>query len=130
MSVVDERERRLRLWFSAWLTQDAGAVDEVFAQDIVYSECYGPEYRGIHQVRRWFEEWNQRGRVLDWTIREMYRDGDMLIAVWTFCCMYDGVTDGFDGVTLARFDEAERLVSLREFQSKAEHELSYGRSDG
>lgn len=94
--------------------------------EIVYSECYGPEYRGIEQIKRWFSAWNAVGRVLQWRIDEMHRDGDMLVATWFFLCRYDGEVGGFNGVTLARFDEANRIISLREFQSMAEHELPYG----
>lgn len=37
-------------------------------ENIVYSECYGPEYRGISQIVKWFVEWNKRGKVLEWNI--------------------------------------------------------------
>lgn len=64
--------------------------------------------------------------MLEWTIKEVYRDGDALIAVWYFLCDYEGSIGGFDGVTIARFDSDEKIASLREFQSKAEHILPYG----
>ena len=120
------KEAAIRRWFEAWLAQDASAIDDVFDEEIVYSECYGPEYRGISQIHRWFDDWNRKGRVLEWTIREMYCDADCLIAVWYFRCEYEGNTDGFDGVTLAKINEDGKIASLREFQSKAEHILPYG----
>ena len=119
-------EKALGRWFEAWIQKDASAIGEVFAKEIVYSECYGPVYRGLEQIRRWFGDWNQKGRVLEWTIRETYRDGDCLIAVWFFLCEFEGNTDGFDGVTISRFDAEGKIISLREFQSKAEHTLVYG----
>ena len=35
-------ERMLLRWFDAWLENDASAIDEVFSDGIVYSECWGP----------------------------------------------------------------------------------------
>ena len=123
---MDHKESSLRRWFSAWIDRDAGVIDEVFAQNIVYSECYGPEYRGLAQIHRWFADWNQKGRVLEWTIREMYCDGDALIAVWYFLCDYEGSVGGFDGVTIAKFSEEGKIVSLREYQSDSKHVFPYG----
>jgi len=123
--MTGNRERLLRRWFSSWIDQDASAIDEVFADHIVYSECYGPEYRGIDQIKRWFSDWNQKGRVLEWTIREIYSCEDKVIACWMFSCDYEGNVDGFDGVTIAEFEEGDRIVTLREFQSKTEHVYPY-----
>ena len=72
------------------------------------------------------DDWNCRGRVLVWDIREIYQDGDHLIAEWYFQCVFDGVTDGFDGVSLIRFNPVGKIVSLREYQSKSEHIYPYG----
>ena len=119
------REQTLARWFSAWITRDEAAVDEVFAEAIAYSECYGPEYRGIGQVKRWFQDWNRKGSVLRWDMHETFHDGDTLIATWYFCCEYEGKTDGFDGVTIADFDEEGKIMNLSEFESKAEHVYPY-----
>ncbi|MBR5288604.1 MAG: nuclear transport factor 2 family protein [Clostridia bacterium] len=119
--------RTLERWFAAWIERDASVINDVFAGKIVYSECYGPEYRGIGQIHRWFDEWNRKGRVLEWTIRESYCDGDTIIAVWYFCCEYEGNTAGFDGVTIARFGAEGKITSLREFQSDPKHVFPYGK---
>ena len=34
-----------------------------FTENAVYTECYGPEYRGIEQIEKWFADWNKKGRV-------------------------------------------------------------------
>ena len=79
-----------------------------------------------NSLRRWFSDWNQNGRVLEWTIKETYRDGDVLIAVWYFLCDYEGSIGSFDGVTIARFDDEEKIISLREYQSDSKHVFPYG----
>ena len=119
-------EARVRGYFQAWLEQDLEAVKEIFAENVVYSECYGPEYRGLSQIIRWFTEWNERGRVLEWRIKRVLQENKTLVAEWYFQCQYEGVIDGFDGVSIVDFDDEMKIVKLREFQSKAEHYFPYG----
>lgn len=45
-----EPEQLIGAYFQAWLTQDESRLAEFFESDAVYSECYGPEYRGIDQI--------------------------------------------------------------------------------
>lgn len=40
------RQCAMRKWFSAWLKRDGACIDEVFSEDVRYTECYGPEYLG------------------------------------------------------------------------------------
>ena len=115
----------LRRYFRAWVDADIDTVRELFSDDIVYSECWGPEYRGIGQITRWFEDWNKKGRVLEWRIKRTVEQGDTLVAEWYFECEYEGNTDGFDGVTIADLDNDGRICRLSEFQSKAEHIFPY-----
>ena len=115
----------LRQWFHAWLENDAGSIDHIFTDGIVYSECYGPEYHGIEQIKKWFAEWNKKGKVLEWTIKQMIQQDSILVAEWRFKCIYNDIEDEFDGVTIAEFDNDMRISKLREFQSKAEHYFPY-----
>ncbi len=116
----------LQRYFRAWLDKDPEAVRRVFAEGVVYSECYGPEYHGLRQILQWFEDWNRKGTVTEWTIRRTLEQGSTIVAEWFFRCDYEGVTDGFDGVTVADFDSSGKIICLKEFQSKAEHCYPYG----
>ena len=49
-------EEVIRKYFQCWLDKDIDAVKGIFSDDIIYSECYGPVYKGIGQIIRWFEE--------------------------------------------------------------------------
>ena len=59
-------EEIIRNYFSCWLNKDENPLTDIFADNIIYSECYGPEYRGIRQIQQWFHDWNQKGTVEKW----------------------------------------------------------------
>lgn len=40
-------EEVIKKYFQCWLDKDVDAVKEIFSDDIIYSECYGPVYKGI-----------------------------------------------------------------------------------
>ena len=118
-------EQILRDYFKAWLEKDSSVLSDIFADNVLYSECYGPEYHGIDQIHRWFADWNRKGSVLEWIIKRVLQQDNTLVAEWYFKCDYEGSIDGFDGVTIADFDENLKITKLLEFQSKAEHEFPY-----
>ena len=120
-------EKIIRQYFDCWLKKDIAPLKEIFADNVVYTECYGPQYQGLDQVLRWFREWNEKGTVLKWDIKQVLTQGNTLAAEWYFECNYDGAVSGFDGVTLAVFDRDGKIASLKEFESKAQHHHPYGR---
>ena len=111
-------------WFGMWLegaSADQELIESIFSKDIIYTECYGPQYSGTEQIKRWFREWNQRGRVIRWDIHRTTSQGDVYAVEWYFQCCYEGEVSGFDGVTIACFDAEGKILRLSEFQSKCEH---------
>lgn len=121
-------DEKVRAYFFAWLSKDASVLPAIFAVDAVYTECYGPQYFGISQIQRWFADWNLRGSVLQWDIKNVLESGNALCVEWYFRCEYDGVVDEFDGVSWIEFDEQGKIKALREFQSKAEHHFPYAQT--
>lgn len=119
-------EEIIREYFQAWLDADIEPIKDIFSNDAVYSECYAPEYHGLTQILKWFTDWNTRGRVLEWSIKRVIEKDRTIVVEWYFKCDYDSVIDGFDGVTIADFDEDGKISKLSEFQSKAEHCYPYG----
>ncbi len=51
-----EKERAITAYFDMWISRDFSALDSIFAEDVFYSECYGPEYRGLREIHLWVEE--------------------------------------------------------------------------
>jgi len=125
--IAVEEELLVRRYFDAWLRRDGDCLEELFDPDAVYSECYGPEYHGIAQIRRWFTDWNRRGEVVTWRIRRFFMQGRQAAAEWYFECVYDGVPSAFDGVSLIVFSQTGAILELREFESRHEHTFPYGR---
>ena len=114
----------LQRYFRAWIDNDIDTVRELFCDDVVYSECYGPEYHGLSQILKWFEDWNKLGRVLEWDIKRIMEHGDTIVAEWWFKCEYGGNIDGFDGVTIADIKDG-KIYRLSEFQSDPDHYYPY-----
>ncbi|MDF2943852.1 MAG: nuclear transport factor 2 family protein [Herbinix sp.] len=122
---MKSREKKIQNYFNMWLTKSTTGIDAIFDDNIIYSECYGPEYNGIEQVKRWFSDWCSHGTVLEWHIKQFINQDKKTVVEWYFKCNYDGVINGFDGVSLIEFNNNEKIYSIREFQSKAEHYFPY-----
>lgn len=90
-------EEIIRNYFSCWLNKDEKPLTDIFADNIIYSECYGPEYRGIRQIQQWFYDWNQKGTVEKWDIKQIYICQNTVIVEWYFQCDYCDTPGAFDG---------------------------------
>ena len=116
MDAEKQRESKIRQWFSMWLDKQDTGIEELFAPDAVYIESWGPEYHGNGKIKLWFDEWNTRGTVERWDIRQYFRKGDQTVVEWAFrCVMADGTVQSFDGLSLIRWNEAGQICFLQEF---------------
>lgn len=119
------RKSIIEKYFSSWINKDRKHFEEIFSEVITYSECYGPKYHGLEQISRWFDDWNKCGTVLIWDIKNVYQDNDVYVVEWYFECDYNNNIDGFNGVSLIEFNKEEKIMSIKEFQSKAKHHFPY-----
>ena len=116
METRDGRERIVRLWFDMWLQKSALRISDVFSDDAVYIESWGPEYRGLPRIRQWFDEWNTRGSVFRWDIRQFFHKGDQTVVEWCFKdAMHDGQIQAFDGMSLIEWTPEDKIRLLKEF---------------
>ena len=89
---------------------------ELFVPDAVYVESWGPEYHGVDAIRHWFMEWNTRGRVLTWDIKQFFHKENQTVVEWYFKnAMNDGRVEEFDGLSLVRWNSAGQIARLQEF---------------
>ena len=61
---MNEREKIIHLWFEMWLTKQDLGIDSIFAEDVIYTESWSPQYNNRQIVKHWFQEWNTRGKSL------------------------------------------------------------------
>ena len=98
---MEDKERTIRRWFEMWLRQSDEGAEELFDRDAVYIESWGPEYHGLDKIRHWFQEWNTRGVVLRWDIRQFFHRGDQSVVEWIFeNRMENGKAEAFEGMSL------------------------------
>ena len=113
---MDEREKAVRLWFDMWLQKKDMGILKLFSDDAAYIESWGPQYVGAEKIRHWFEEWNTRGTVLQWDIKQFFHKEDQTIVEWYFkCSMNGGEAEAFDGISLIRWAAGDRICFLQEF---------------
>ncbi len=122
---MKSKESIIKNYFNAWINNDDSNLRNIFTKDIVYSECYGPEYHGINQILAWFTDWHKHGRVLKWDIHQFIHSDNMTVVEWYFQYEYDGKIDGFNGVSIIEFCVDLKIRNLKEFESKAEHIYPY-----
>ena len=122
---MENKEKIIKQYFESWINKDISIIEKHFSQNIRYIECYGPEYNGIRQIRQWFNDWNNGNSVLKWDIKNIIECENTIVVEWFFECEYDKNIDGFDGVSIIEFDDSNKIILIKEFQSKAEHTFPY-----
>ena len=113
---MDDREKIIRLWFDMWLDKKDSGISDIFSENTVYIESWGPEYHGATKIKLWFEEWNTRGTVLQWDIRQFFHKDSQTVVEWYFKNkMDDGKIEAFDGMSLIEWTLDGRIALLKEF---------------
>lgn len=122
---MKEKEQIIEAYFDAWISNNSSILSSLFGSDVIYIECYGPEYHGIEQIIQWFSNWHRKGSVMEWNIKQFIHQDNVVAVEWYFKCDYENNVDGFDGMSLITFNEENRMTSIKEFQSKALHHCPY-----
>jgi len=125
---MKDRENIIRNCFSGWIEKDLAIFAACFAENAVYIESWGPAYRGRADIISWFEDWTRENRVLEWQLKTFYHAETVCICEWYFECECGGKIDGFNGVSIVNFNASEKIVSLREFQSKTPNFFPYDKA--
>lgn len=113
---MNTREEKIRMWFDMWLKKTDHGIMDLFSFDAVYIESWGPEYHGANKIKHWFDEWNQRGTVLIWDIKQFIHTNEQTVVEWYFKNqMDDGRIEAFDGMSLIHWSVDDKIVSLKEF---------------
>lgn len=121
------REIIIKEYFDSWINKDDSVLEKVFAINAKYIECYGPAYDGLIQIQKWFKDWQDRGSVLIWNINKFVHSGEDSVCDWYFECEYDGKIDGFNGVSWIKFNDENKIIEIREYQSKVPNYFPYNK---
>ena len=110
------RETIIRRWFDMWLQKKDLGIAEMFSDNATYIESWGPEYHGSAKIKLWFDEWNTRGTVLQWDIKQFFHKANQTMVEWYFKNqMNDGKVEVFDGVSLIEWTSDDKILFLKEF---------------
>lgn len=120
-----EKELKINTYFNMWVQRDFSALDAIFAADIFYSECYGPEYCGLCEIHLWIDAMIQKQTVLEWNIKRYLHENDTVVVEWFFKEQQNNIIHGFDGISIIEFQTDGKISSIKEFESKAEHITPY-----
>ena len=113
---MDEREKIIRLWFDMWLTQQDLGIDDIFLDDVIYIESWCPMYENRQTLKHWFNEWNTRGKVLAWDIKQFFHKDNQTIEDWHFKNkMNEGKVEEFDDISLIVLTADNKIKALKEF---------------
>jgi len=113
---MENREKIICLWFDMWLKKQDLGIADIFTNDAVYIESWGPEYKGTEKIKHWFTEWNTLGNVLAWDIKQFFHKGNQTIVEWYFKnTMNNGQVEAFDGVSIIEWTKYGKIRFLKEF---------------
>jgi ketosteroid isomerase-like protein len=113
---MEQKEKIIQLWFDMWLQKKDLGILDIFSEDAVYTESWGPQYHGNAKIKLWFDEWNTRGSVLVWDIKQYFHKEHQTIVEWYFKNrMNDGTIEAFDGISLIQWTKEGKIAALKEF---------------
>ena len=114
--MMNKKEKIIQLWFDMWIKQKDLGIDEIFTEDVIYTESWSPKYENRETVKLWFNEWNNRGIVIDWIIKQFFHKGNQTIVEWYFKNkMNNGSIEDFDGISLIVWTDDNKIKELKEF---------------
>lgn len=118
---VDKKETLIKNWFNMWLLGTCEGIEDIFSRNAVYIESWGPRYEGLPRIKHWFKEWNTRGKVKTWDIKQFFHKEDQTIVEWYFAdAMNTGKEEKFDGISLIVWQDG-KIAYLKEFGCNIDH---------
>lgn len=115
----------IRRYYDIWITANRAGIEDLLAEDIIYTESYGPQHHGMAEIIRWFDDWTQKARVIRWDITSCIEQGNTCVVEWFFRFEFDGKECVSDGVSIAEFNQNGKIANMREFQSTHDHYSPY-----
>ena len=121
------KKQIIRDYFQAWLKPNIEVIKSIFDKNATYSECYGPIYRNKKEIISWFEKWNKQGKVIAWPIEKILINENTCIVEWHFKCNYQKKISEIYGISIIDFNDQNKIISVKEYQSKSQHYYPYSK---
>ena len=122
---MNKKEIIIRNCFNSWINKDRAAFESCFSPEVTYIESWGPAYDNLAECLSWFDDWNKENSVITWDIYAFFHDGDTVLCQWYFECECNGVKEGFDGISVIKFGADDKIIYLKEYQSKIPNYYPY-----
>jgi len=115
----------IRRYYDLWITADRLGIEDLIAEDIVYTESYGPQHHGLTEIIKWFDDWTPKAKVIRWDITNYIEQGNTSVIEWLFQFEMNGETHISDGVSIAEFNRSGKISIMKEFQAEHNHYHPY-----
>ena len=113
---IEQKEAIIKLWFNMWLSRHDLGIDDIFDKNAIYIESWGPKHETREEIKHWFNEWNTRGQVVKWDIKQFFHKNNQSIVEWYFKNkINDGKEEEFDGLSLIQWSQDNKIKFLKEF---------------
>lgn len=95
--------------------KDINALVDIFTEDAIYCESDGATYRGLSQIKTWFNQVNTAGYIVEWKSINCIGTGNVGAIEWHFeYQIVDGDLFKTDGVSIVELQNG-KFKSWREF---------------
>lgn len=111
------KDKLIQDWFKAWFDAEWDSFEDIFEKDVFYSESWGPEYHGITEVKKWFNDWHKDLELNTWEIKNIVHNEDVSFVVWYFNCKDSNEVFEFNGISMIEWGEKDKIKSLQEYVS-------------
>lgn len=115
-SMMRQREEIIKTWFDMWLGDDITPMEAIFTDDVKYTECWGTQYFGKWEIRKWFDDWHKNNRMEAFYVKNFIHFEDKTVATFKMEALaMNGTPRWMEGVYVIEWDETERIKSLDEY---------------
>lgn len=116
---MEQKAQKLfQQYVDGWKENNIEKIVSSLDNDCVIIESHGPTYRGVQQVRRWFDDWiKEKGKVLRWDINSSYlvEKENTAFFEWDFACNVAGKEHKLFGISIVKFSEG-KISFLHEYR--------------
>ena len=104
-------------YITGWKEGNLSKITDTLSDNCLIIESHGSIYKGIKEVKKWVENWNEIGsKVNNWNITSFYETSEVVVFEWNFSCTVEGNNHNLDGITLTKIENG-KIEYLREYRT-------------